>query len=68
LVAFRASKGETVSVSKPGQGNGPSISYTANYNIAPGVTKQELYPLLRQTHQQAINDMSELIRRGRYTT
>ena len=36
------------------------------YNIAAGVTRQELVPLLRQTNEASIKQMGDLIRRGRY--
>jgi hypothetical protein len=67
VVAFKASRGENVSITTPGQSSGgTAIHYAPTFNVGGGASRQDVVSAAEQARKQAVADMTRLIRGGAF--
>lgn len=66
LVQFKATPGEMVSVSTPGQAAGQAIHFAPVYNVGSGVSRSDVISACAATQRATISEMTRLIRGGAY--
>lgn len=66
LVKFKATPGENVTVTTPGQAAGGAITFAPSYNIGSGVSRSDVLSACAATQRATISEMTRLIRGGAY--
>lgn len=66
LVKFKATPGENVTVTTPGQMAGGAITFAPSYNIGSGVSRSDVLSACAATQRATISEMTRLIRGGAY--